>query len=119
MKLVFYGIPITKSNVKIRSARGRYYLPEKYKRYEQGLQYQFIQQRPDNFKMFLGDIKVIINFYFPDRRRRDIINYPKSFCDAFNNLIWKDDSQIVEAHLFKFIDKVSPRAELTISTEQC
>ena len=118
MKFVFYGKPLTKSNVKICNKNKRFYLPMEYKRYEQGLQYQFVRQRPAGFKMLTGELKVIMSFYFPDNHRRDLINYPKSFCDAFNNLIWEDDSQIVEVYLFKFIDSSAPRVELTVSSKQ-
>lgn len=33
--------------------------------------------------------------------RPDLDNYEKSVLDALNNIVWKDDSQVIEKHSFK------------------
>ena len=53
--------------------------------------------------------------YFPDARRRDIDNVGKSVCDALNGVLYVDDSQIVELHLLKFIDRENPRIDVTVT----
>lgn len=34
--------------------------------------------------------------------------------DALTGIVWLDDSQIVEAHVFKGYDKANPRIEISI-----
>jgi len=113
-KFIFIGHPITKSNEKIMGKQGRFFLSRKYKDYERTLQEQFLSQRPNNFKMFCGKIKIWLFLYFKDNRRRDVQNYPKSILDAFNGFIYKDDSQVYEIHIYKRIDKKNPRVEMEV-----
>lgn len=57
-------------------------------------------------------IKVTVRLYFRDARRRDSQNFLKLVYDAFTGILYEDDSQIVEEHIFKYIDRTSPRIEL-------
>lgn len=58
-------------------------------------------------KPFTGPIAVNMTITWPDKRRRDLDNAMKQMGDAGNGILWKDDSQIVEWHLFK---KTGPKA---------
>lgn len=40
-------------------------------------------------------IVLVLVFYLPDRRRRDVDNLAGAVMDALNGVLWKDDSQIV------------------------
>lgn len=62
---------------------------------------------------FKGDITVEIYLFFPDNRKRDIDNI-KGLIDALTGVCWEDDSQIVDLHIRKYIDKDKPRAEITV-----
>lgn len=48
-------------------------------------------------------IVLVLAFYLPDRRRRDVDNLAGAVMDALNGVLWRDDSQIVrlvvEKHL--------------------
>lgn len=48
-------------------------------------------------------IVLVLVFYLPDRRRRDVDNLAGAVMDALNGVLWRDDSQIVrlvaEKHL--------------------
>ncbi len=59
-------------------------------------------------------ISVIIEFYFKDKLRRDLDNFNKIILDSCTGMLWKDDSQIIELVLRKFVDKQNPRVELFI-----
>lgn len=61
-----------------------------------------------------GDLGVNICLYFPDNRRRDWDNWHKAICDAMTGVLWEDDSQIIEAHVGKYVDKGNPRVELDV-----
>jgi Holliday junction resolvase RusA-like endonuclease len=43
----------------------------------------------------------------------DVDNYAKSIKDALKNVIWKDDSQVVDLHISKWYSE-TPRVEVTI-----
>lgn len=50
------------------------------------------------YKTFQGDVKVTLNIYFKDKRKRDLDNCFKPIFDCFNGILYEDDSQIVEIH---------------------
>ena len=54
--------------------------------------------------------------YFGTKRRQDIDNFNKLFFDALSGIVWVDDSQVQELHLYKFYDKAEPRIDLKIQT---
>jgi len=114
LKLVFKGNPLTKDNEKIMGKHGKFFLSEKYKRFERSLAIQFEAQKPKNFSITASKIRVKMKLYFKDKRRRDVQNYPKSILDAFNGVIWLDDSQIYELHLYKDFDRKNPRIEMEV-----
>ena len=59
-----------------------------------------------------------IRYYFPDNRRRDVTNYDKSPIDALSGIAFKDDSQIQECMLKKYVDKSNPRTEIDIFVKE-
>lgn len=61
-------------------------------------------------------IKVSIDLYFGDKRRRDWDNYHKLSFDALNGIVWEDDSQIYEVCVRKFLNDKNPRIVLDIDT---
>jgi hypothetical protein len=62
-----------------------------------------------------GDLIATMTFYLPDRRRKDVDNLMKLWCDAANALVYEDDSQIVQAIIEKrFDDPEHPRTEVLI-----
>lgn len=57
---------------------------------------------------------VSVFLYFPDSRRRDRDNYHKLSMDAMEWIIFDDDSQIEEWHVYKRIDRDNPRMEIIV-----
>jgi Holliday junction resolvase RusA-like endonuclease len=56
--------------------------------------------------MMTGKIKTVVNFTFPDNRKRDQSNYIKQLYDLFPIAgVIKDDSQIVEEHIYSKVVK--------------
>lgn len=98
--------PITKDNIKIINKNGKYFLPTKYKKYEEQIKWltlQQIKQRYPDFKLFTKPVSISVEFTFKDNRRRDVLNYTKSFFDSLTGIIYKDDSQIYRAQIYKQI----------------
>jgi len=63
---------------------------------------------------YRGSVAMTVSFYYGDRLRRDIDAYIKILLDSMTGIVYKDDSQIVELHVFKHVDKENPRVELKI-----
>lgn len=59
-----------------------------------------------------GELSVSIDFYLPDRRRRDLDNLSKAVLDACNGIVWDDDQQIVVLRLSK--SYTSPEYGITV-----
>lgn len=66
------------------------------------------------FALTEDDIALNVLFYFPDNRRRDIDGYLKALLDVMTGIVYKDDSQINELHIFKEVDKENPRTIVQI-----
>jgi Holliday junction resolvase RusA-like endonuclease len=52
----------------------------------------------------------------PDARVRDLDRVVNQIGDACNGVIWRDDSQIVEWHVRRVIDRERPRVEVLAVT---
>jgi len=58
-------------------------------------------------------VAVSVWLYRP-RRTGDADNALKALLDACNGFLWRDDSQLVEIHLWRLDDKDRPRVDLRI-----
>lgn len=61
-----------------------------------------------------GPLAVTIDFYLPDRRRRDLDNLSKAVLDACNKVVWQDDTQIEALKLFKWFGRSEPGVTVTV-----
>ncbi len=61
------------------------------------------------------DLALSIRFYFTSRLRRDVDGGLKIAQDALCEGLGINDNRIVETHLYKDLDKVNPRIEITLS----
>lgn len=65
-----------------------------------------------------GDIDMVIDFYFPDKKRRDSDNPLKLLWDSMTGIVYEDDSQIMTYCVRKHFDKENPRTEISIFTDK-
>ena len=61
-----------------------------------------------------GPVKLTIRVYRP-RKIGDWDGTIKPLCDALQGVLYLDDAQIVEAHVYRLDDKVNPRVEVEIT----
>lgn len=112
--IVFAGEPITKSN-NLRMANGHVMIPTKFTRYEQDL--ALIAKVAMNKKRLVPTkclVRVIIHYYHKSVKEKDLPNLPKTTADALNKIVYEDDSQIHEAHLYRHLDRLRPRVEIHV-----
>lgn len=103
IKTYNYDRVISKDNVKIfsKGKRPHIFLPQRYKLWESEIKRQAKEQLPKDYIPTKNEINLTIEFYLKDKRCPDLQNLPKSVCDALNGVVWEDDRQISEVHLFR------------------
>ena len=62
-----------------------------------------------------GPFAVSMVYYLPTQRRVDVDNLVKSVLDGLNGILWDDDSDVVELHATKALDRGNPRTEVKIN----
>ena len=107
MRLFFEITPVAKGRPRMTRG-GHVYTPAKTKMFEQALKVlaknQYIGmpfQGPIGVKIFIGIPKPkSVDRVYP-HVKPDIDNYVKSICDALNQIVWVDDSQIIDLQVTK------------------
>ena len=67
--------------------------------------------------LFTGNISVELQFFLPDKRRKDWDNLAKNVMDAMNGIVYKDDSQVTMATIEKAYDKNEPGVYVLITED--
>lgn len=111
MKITLYWNPYSTNNIYYRSWKHWFIKagPRKMKE-----DYILLAKSQYNGEIIQGQLKIECNIYFWDKRKRDIDNYNKLWMDALSWIVYEDDKQIVELHLYKSYCKENPRIELII-----
>lgn len=125
------GEPVAKGRPRF-TRRGHTYTPKKTADYENHIKRQLIGQGAEPFGKEVP-LKVEVTFYkghlkswtkkqvfqaedgsLLPVKRPDLDNYVKAILDGANEILWHDDSQIVDLLLYKRYDK-TPRVEIKVS----
>lgn len=112
----FKGEPLTKSNNYF--FKGHIFVPTKIRKYEKSLKdyaKSVMQKTYPNYGLLDRSLHMTIHYYLGTKRRKDIVNLPKTTTDALNEAVYEDDSQIAECHIFRHLDRKNPRLEIVIS----
>lgn len=116
MKLSFTvpGPPQPKERPR-RGKGGRFYTPDATRGYEHALRTYALQAvRQSGWPLATREpLAVTLRAFFPDRRTRDLDNTAKAV-DGANGVVWHDDTQIREWHLYGFVDRKNPRLEVVV-----
>lgn len=106
ISFTIYGEPASKANS--RRWTGKYFIKS-----EKALKYKktFEQQCPLLGELMEGDLRVTIKIFYASRRP-DLD--PSLIFDLMQGFIYENDRQIKEQHLYWGLDKIQPRAEITV-----
>lgn len=106
ISFTIYGEPASKANS--RRWTGRLFIKSK-----KALDYgrDFKNQCPVLDPLMEGDLRVTIKIYYASRRP-DLD--PSLIFDLMQDCIYKNDRQLREQHLYWGLDKIQPRAEITV-----
>jgi len=132
IKFTVYGEPVAQGRPRATTINGqvRMYDPKKSSDFKDYVRLVASEHRPD--KLLEGPISLEVKVYKPTLKsfskkkkvaaesgmlrpttKPDVDNYVKGVKDALKNVIWKDDSQVVDLHISKWYSQ-TPRVEVTI-----
>lgn len=77
-------------------------------------QYQWEVKSQYKGELLTGDVKLEIKYYLGNKKKRDLDNLNKLVLDSMTGIVYEDDSQIVELHLYKKYDKGNPGIDIKI-----
>lgn len=86
-------------NAMYRTFRGRTILSEEGREFKRNMAAQL--EKAKSVRKLTGSIRLSAIFSFDDNRRRDVDNYAKATLDSLIGVLFDDDSQISELHLYK------------------
>lgn len=103
-------IPI---NQKYGVMNGRMLLQKKYRDTKEAMTWETKGQWQN--EPMEGDVALNVLFYYGDKRKRDIDTYLKILLDSMEGIVYKNDCQINEMHVFKeTVDKNDARVEIQV-----
>lgn len=111
MKILINGLPPTDNHSYGRSRFGVVFLVKDAKDFK-SITAEVCSKIKDCGKLFNDYLDVDITYYV--KRDRDVLGCDKILMDAMQGIIFKNDSQILDAHLHKYKDKENPRVEVVI-----
>lgn len=100
-------------NQKYGVQRGRMVLQKKYRDSKAALAKEMWVLNSPN-KPATEEVSVNVIFYFGNKKKNDIDNCLKILLDAAEGILFENDSQITELHVFKEYDKKNPRTEISV-----
>ena len=114
LSFVIPGTPRPKQRPR-KARAGHFYTPATTRGYEATLRVYALQAvRASGWPLATkARVVVWLHAYFPDRRDRDLDNAQK-VVDGANGIIWHDDSQIDEWHVYRRLDRANPRLEVAV-----
>lgn len=109
--IVLYTKPIP-VNQKYFVRNGRNILSKKYRDAKEAMQWEITAAWSG--EALTEDVTLNIMQYFGDNRKRDIDAYLKILLDSMTGIVYNDDSQITEMHIYKEKDLDNPRIEIQV-----
>ena len=91
---------------------GRLILTSAWRASKQAMEWEIASQWKN--EPLEGDVTVNVIYYHKNKTHGDIDAYLKMLLDAMEGVVYKNDKQINELHVFREFDKENPRTELQI-----
>ena len=111
--LVFPWSCVMHDNHRLMPARGRLITSPEYRNKKRHAQMQAAVQWRG--QPLTGDLVIVADCWFPDKRKRDAGNYRKLITDALSGIVYDDDAQLVrEVWERAGYDKAEPRIIVTV-----
>lgn len=122
VSFIHEGVPVPWERVGVSNSKkgGRpiFYTPKATRQAEQALAWRF-RSALGRRDMFTDTVAVVLMFYIPTRRRKDVDNLAKLVLDAATQGgIWKDDAQVIAQATFLELDAQRPRTVVALCASE-
>ena len=110
VRLILYGEPASKSNSRrLVTIRGQARLIKSQK----ALDYVAVVKatHPPLVPLLEGDLRMTADVYYASRRPDLDVSL---ILDALQDIVYRNDRQVREMHLYHHLDRANPRAEITL-----
>jgi crossover junction endodeoxyribonuclease RusA len=94
------GILPVSVNAAYRTWRGRMLISKKGREFKKEIEEVLLA---GNYDKVIGEIEMTIEYFFKDKRCRDIDNYQKLLIDTMKDILFEDDKMIYKLNLIKHI----------------
>lgn len=111
-KISINTAPISVNSAYRRSAGYGMHMTKEAHAYKEAIHWTVWEKR----RIYQRPIVKIV-FTFGDKKRHDIDNYLKLLLDAMNGLMYVDDNDIVQLHVYKLYNKNKPNITIVISND--
>lgn len=106
------------TNRMYRMFRGHMVLSDEARAYEESVGWQAKMYMAANLlEVTYAPVSVQLRLFAPSVRR-DTDNCIKALLDSLQGIVYADDRQVVELHVYRESDKTDPRVEVEISQTQ-
>lgn len=109
--ITIYTKPIP-VNQKYSVIKGKMFLSKKYRDTKEAMKWEI--KSTWKGPPILEDVALNILFYYGDKRKRDIDAYLKILLDSMSGIVYDDDSQITEMHVYKEIGSDDPKVIIQV-----
>ena len=96
------GIPIPKQSFRINSS-GVHFQAEKVVTWQNTVAF-YAKMAMQSRDPITEPVSMSIDFYLPNRSRKDLDNLSKAILDSCNGIVYMDDCQVVDLELHKHFD---------------
>lgn len=111
LEVAHQGAPIPKGRPRL--GRGKVFTPPQTEDAEEELGWTLRRARPRDWPLGKSDYYALeCHFFMPTFHRIDTDNLLKLVMDAGHEVLWQDDSQVVETHTYVVRGAQEPRTEL-------
>lgn len=104
-----FGLPPSLNRLYRKGKRG-IYMSEEGRAYKQEVALMAVGQM-EKAEPLLGKVGVELRFY---GARMDADNMTKALFDSLNGIVWGDDRQIIELHIYKLPNDGDPRVDVCV-----
>lgn len=112
MKTIVFKVKPIPVNQRTMIVSGRQTSSKKWKDTKLAMSWETKAQWPGD--PLTEDITLNVLLYFGDKRRRDIDAYIKILLDSMEGVVYENDAQVTELHVYKDIDLDDPRVVVQI-----
>lgn len=112
IKFTVQGVPVSKQSFRVANGHG--YRDPRVSAWQERVGWA-AREAMQGRAPLTGEVIVWLYFRLPTRRRVDGDNLSKGCLDAMNGIVWRDDRQAMELHVYKYDGSNDPGVTVVVA----